>query len=124
MSLFDNCDVIKLNLNDIFQFYRRREIWVILYYKWNDQESKNLKDEYRLLAEKMYGVLKVGAVDCQDDEELCEEFAVYSVPTIMVFQESYSDDGERCTGNIEWRSIANFATKKMQSFVSIVTGEN
>ena len=83
-----------------------------------------MKDEYRALAEKMYGVLKVGAVDCQDDEELCEEFAVYSVPTIMVFQESYSDDGESYTGNVEWRSIANFATKKMQSFVSIVTGEN
>lgn len=97
---------------------------MILFYKWNDEESKKIKDEYRTLAEKMYGVLKVGAVDCQDDEELCEEFAVYSVPTIMVFQESYSDDGERYTGNIEWRSIANFATKKMQSFVSIVTGEN
>ena len=97
---------------------------MILFYKWNDEESKKIKDEYRALAEKMYGVLKVGAVDCQDDEELCEEFAVYSVPTIMVFQESYSDDGERYTGNVEWRSIANFATKKMQSFVSIVTGEN
>jgi thioredoxin-like negative regulator of GroEL len=33
----------------------------------------------------MWGVLKVGAVDCQEDEELCEEFAVYQVPTIMVF---------------------------------------
>jgi thioredoxin-like negative regulator of GroEL len=72
----------------------------------------------------MYGVLKVGAVDCQEDEELCEEFAVYNHPTIMVFQESYSDDGERYTGKNEWKSIANFATQKMQSFVSIVTGEN
>lgn len=113
-----------MNLNEIFQFYRRREIWVILFYKWSDQESKNLKDEYRTLAEKMYGVLKVGAVDCQEDEELCEEFAVYNHPTIMVFQESYSDDGERYTGKNEWKSIANFATQKMQSFVSIVTGEN
>lgn len=113
-----------MNLNDIFQFYRRREIWVILYYKWNDQESKNLKDEYRLLAEKMYGVIKVGAIDCEEDEELCEEFAVYSVPTIMVYQESYSDDGERYTGKNDWRSIANFATSKMQSFVSIVTNDN
>jgi hypothetical protein len=56
--------VIKLNLEQIFQFYRRREIWVILFYKWNDEESKKMKDEYRTLAEKMYGVLKVGAVDC------------------------------------------------------------
>lgn len=83
-----------------------------------------MKDEYRTLAEKMYGVLKVGAVDCSEDEELCEEFSVYNVPTIMVFQESYSDDGERYTGKTEWKTIANFATQKMQSFVSIVTDEN
>lgn len=111
-------------MNEIFQFYRRREIWVILFYKWSDEESKKLKDEYRALAEKMYGVLKVGAVDCQEDEELCEEFAVYQIPTVMVFQESYSDDGERYTGKMEWKAIANFATKKMQSFVSLVTGDN
>jgi hypothetical protein len=33
----------------------------------------------------MYGVIKVGAIDCQEDEELCEEFAVYDAPTIKVF---------------------------------------
>ena len=58
-------------MNEIFQFYRRREIWVILFYKWNDEESKKMKDEYKSLAEKMYGVLKVGAVDCVEDDELC-----------------------------------------------------
>jgi Thioredoxin len=72
----------------------------------------------------MYGVIKVGAIDCQEDEELCEEFAVYDVPTIKVFQEAYSDEGERYTGNNEWRSIANFATQKMQSFVSLVNKDN
>ena len=77
--------MIRLNLNEIFQFYRRREIWVILFYRWSDADSKAMKDEYRMLAEKMYGVLKVGAVDCQEDEELCEEFAVYNAPTVMVF---------------------------------------
>ena len=39
-------------------------------------------------------------------------------------KESYSDDGERYTGKIEWKVIANFATSKMQSFVSIVTSSN
>lgn len=33
----------------------------------------------------MYGILKVGAVECDDDEELCEEFSVYDVPTVMVY---------------------------------------
>jgi hypothetical protein len=33
----------------------------------------------------MYGIIKVGAIECEDDEELCEEFAIYSMPTLMVF---------------------------------------
>lgn len=123
-DLFENSDVIKLNLNQIFQFYRRREIWTILFYKPGDEESKKLKDEYRTLAEKMYGIIKVGAVDCSEDEELCEEFSVYQVPTLMIFQESYSDDGEKYTGEMNWKSISRAATKMMQSFVSIVTSDN
>lgn len=36
-----------------------------------------MRDEYKQLAEKMYGIIKVGAIDCANDEELCEEFSVY-----------------------------------------------
>ncbi len=111
-------------MNQIFQFYRRREIWTILFYKPGDEASKQLKDEYRTLAEKMYGMVKVGAVDCSEDEELCEEFSVYSVPTLMLYSESYSDDGEKYTGAMEWKSISGKATRMMQSFVSIVTSDN
>ena len=93
----------------------------MLFYKPGDEESKKLKDEYRTLAEKMYGIVKVGAIDCSEDEELCEEFAIYQVPTMMVYQENYNDDGEKYSGKMEWKQIANFATKKMQSFVSLIT---
>jgi hypothetical protein len=96
----------------------------MLFYKPGDEECRKLKDEYRLLAEKTYGIVKVGAIDCGEDEELCEEFAIYNVPTIMVFQESFSDEGEKYTGKIDWKLMATFATKKMQSFVSLVTNDN
>jgi hypothetical protein len=42
----------------------------------------------------MYGIVKVGAIDCAEDEELCEEFSVYQHPSLMVFTENISDDGE------------------------------
>ena len=61
----------------------------------------------------MYGIIKVGAVDCLEDEELCEEFSVYSVPTITVFTENYSDEGEQFKGKMDWKTISTFATKKM-----------
>lgn len=72
----------------------------------------------------MYGIIKVGAIDCEHDEELCEEFAVYSVPTILVFQENYGDEGEPYKGKMTWKSISTFATSKMQNFVSSVNKDN
>jgi thioredoxin-like negative regulator of GroEL len=85
--------VEKLNLQTVFQFYRRKEIWIILYYDVSKKESQDLKDEYKLLAEKMFGIIKVGAIDCHAEEELCEEFGVYDTPKIKIFTENANDDG-------------------------------
>ena len=70
----------------------------------------------------MYGIIKVGAIDCNEDEELCEEFQVYSAnpPVVKIFTEYAADDGVKHTGKMEWKSISNAAASKMQSFVSVV----
>lgn len=89
--MFESTDVIELNLSSIFQFYRRKEIWILYFYNSKKKECQDFKDEYVKLAAKMYGITKVGAVDCHNEEELCEEFGVFKVTKILVFGESYSD---------------------------------
>ena len=69
-------------------------------------------------------MIKVGAIDCLHEEELCEEFSVFDVPQIVIFTESYSDDGERFRGEMKSGNIINAAAKKMQNFVSSVNKEN
>ena len=91
-----------MNLGSIGKFYRRQEIWTILFMKPGEQESMAYKDEYVALAEKMFGIFGVGAINCQEDEELCEEFSVYSTPTIKIFTEKDSDDGEVYAGKKSW----------------------
>lgn len=49
------------------------------------KECKNFEETYKQLAEKMYGIIKVAAVDCNNEEELCEEFSVYDPPAMLVF---------------------------------------
>jgi len=61
----------------------------------------------------MFGIIKVGAIDCRSEEELCEEFSVYDTPTIKIFTENAHDDGEKFNGKKEWKSISNAAAKKM-----------
>lgn len=72
----------------------------------------------------MYGIIKVAAIDCKDEEELCEEFNVYSLPTIKLFTELESDEGEVYLGDLDHASIQNAATSKMQSFISLLTKDN
>ena len=72
-----------------------------------------MKDEYKILAEKMFGIIKVGAIDCLQEEELCEEFSVFDAPVIMIFTESGNDDGLRFKGKNDWKSISSAASAKM-----------
>ena len=88
------------------------------------EKCKKFVDEYKKLAEKLYGIVKVGAIDCVSEEELCEEFGVYDHDQIVVFNENYSDDGTRYRGDLTVDKIANAAVKDMQSFVSSVNTEN
>lgn len=108
----------------MFQFYRRQEIWIIYFFNPKLQECKQFKEEYISISERLYGVIKVGAIDCLQEEELCEEFSVYQVPQILIFSENFADDGEKYNGQMTANNIMNAAAKKMQSFVNVVTAEN
>lgn len=55
------------------QFYRRREAWIIFFYKSSQADSKQYKDIWREFASKYYGIFKVAAINCANEEELCEE---------------------------------------------------
>jgi len=116
--------VITLDLSKVFQFYRRKEIWIIYFFNPKLEECKKFKEEYVQISERLYGMIDVGAIDCLKEEELCEEFSVYQVPTIMIFTENFADDGEKYTGKMEANAIMNAAAKKMQSFVSMVSADN
>lgn len=88
------------------------------------QECKEFKDSYIEIAEKLYGMIKVGAIDCLNEEELCEEFSAFDVPQILIFTEAYQDEGERFRGEMKAGNIINAAAKKMQNFVSSVNNDN
>ena len=55
----------------------------------------------------------MAAIDCHEEEELCEEFTVYSTPEIKIFSENANDDGESFKGKKTWKSIMGAANQKM-----------
>jgi hypothetical protein len=104
---FENTDVYTMNLGSISRFYRRQEIWIIIFMNPADKTWEEVKEEYKTLSSKMFGIFGVGAINCGEDEELCEDFQVYSTtslgPTIKIFTEHQdSDEGEAYKGKKTW----------------------
>ena len=68
-------------------------------------------------------MIKVAAIDCLHEEELCEEFSVYGDNRVLIFSEK-DDDGDKFEGEMNANAIMNAAVKYMQNFVSVVSAEN
>lgn len=125
-DFWQQSDVIQLSMNNLASFYRRNEVWLILFYKSNNRESKGYKDVWREVAEKLYGIIKVAAVDCREDadEAVCEDFMVYDVPKVLVFPANIRSEPLTFTGNVQYGPIASFAVGQMESFVRVVNEGN
>ena len=62
------------------QFYRRQEVWIVYFFDIKLEECQQFKDQYIDMAKDLYGAIKVAAIECVKEEELCEEFNVSKVP--------------------------------------------
>lgn len=45
-DLFKGTDVQKIDFNNMDSFFKRKQIWVMLFYKSNERASKDFKDEF------------------------------------------------------------------------------
>ena len=118
---FENTNVITLKMNNMKELYKRKELWFVLFYKTGE---KNLVDVFKSLANKSLGLFKVAAVNCEDDEEICEEFNISKIPIILYFPDNSNDSEEAYKGQKNMEDIFAFGTKNMQNFVKKLDKDN
>lgn len=122
-NYFETSDIINLKMNNLSKLYSRKEIWFVLFFKPKDKNFKEMSELAKELADKTYGIFKVGVVNCHSDEEICDEYSVRSTPQIVYFPENSSDE-EIYKGLKTWEAIFKFGSKKMQSFVRVINKDN
>jgi DnaJ family protein C protein 16 len=125
-NFWENSDVQELSMNEISKYYRRNEVWILYFYKIKDKESKQHKDMIRELAEKLWGIVKVAAINCAADREeaLCEDFTMYDVPKIAIVPANLRAEPITYHGPMEFGRISSAAFAQMESFVLLVNDEN
>ncbi len=116
-NMFQNTKVVVLSMDSIKSFYRKKEMWFILYYV-NNLECREFIELWKTFAVKVEGIFKAAAVNCAKDEELCEEFGVQGAPSISIFNEKGKE--EKIEGALNEKNLFNLGASRMKHFMKKV----
>ena len=122
-NFFENTDVLHLKMDNLSKLLNRRKIWFVYFFKSNNEGFQETKQKIVDIASQSYGIFNFGAVNCKDDEEICEDYSVYSTPKILYFPDSGKDE-EEYKGPIEFQSFFKYGAKLMQNFVRSINKDN
>lgn len=90
------------------------DMWFVEFYAPWCGHCKNLKPEYEDAAQQLEGKVKLGAVDCTQDEGLCGKFGVRGYPTVKFFGPNKNRpadyNGERTAASIVEYGLEKWAT--------------
>jgi len=106
-----------------------------LFYVGDEQHAKRLQPAYKELATKYNGIFEVAAINCAEEEEICEEFKISVInndtPSLFLYKadddisEGRKLENDNVTlGALSIGKMAMAAVNIMDDFVSIVTDDN
>ena len=121
-NLFEDTDVLTISIDTLTRFYRRINVWIIFFYKGDEEQAAKAKNIYVELAQKYYGIFQVAAINCSEEEEICEEFEVNKTPVLNGYKsDSASPVHFENISSLSVGKLAMFAVNMMDDFVRIVT---
>ncbi|KAL5006177.1 hypothetical protein ScPMuIL_017335 [Solemya velum] len=82
----DDPEIVTLSRSDFDMSVENTEdIWFINFYSPHCSHCHELAPSWREVARELEGVVRVGAVNCADDRQLCMNLGIRSYPTLMMF---------------------------------------
>ncbi|XP_050418751.1 dnaJ homolog subfamily C member 10 [Patella vulgata] len=92
----DDPEIITLNKEDFEQSVEGTDdIWFINYYSPQCSHCHQLAPDWRALAKEVEGVIRIGAINCADDWQLCQMQGIRSYPSLVLYPEREKYFGDR-----------------------------
>eukprot|EP01132_Coremiostelium_polycephalum_P010054 gene10054-12323_t len=134
MAFYEKTDVVVLNKNNFATtVFGSDHIWLVEFYAPWCGHCKSLKPEYEKAATNLKGLVKIGAINCDDEKELCGHYEIQGFPTIKFFgsdvvpnpkqKNSFHKVPENYNGGRTASDIAKFAVGKLPSYVTKLSDE-
>mmetsp|Transcript_132771 Transcript_132771/g.322629 ORF Transcript_132771/g.322629 Transcript_132771/m.322629 type:complete len:508 (+) Transcript_132771:50-1573(+) len=98
----------------------RDEPWMVMFYKPNDDDSVEAKPEYVKFADTFKESLKVGAVNCRQQRDICNSASINSFPALRWFPEDKNAPPDVFEGAISAKALGKFASSMMPDYTRIV----
>lgn len=87
-----------------------KQVSFVQFYKSNDYDSKDFAPKFDQMAKDYKGILRIGAVDCNQEQKLCEKEKIKKYPTFRLFPPqpvpAMDYDGE-----LDTKKMSNWAVK-------------
>jgi len=80
------------------------DIWFINFYSPRCSHCHTLAPSWREMARELDGVIRIGAVNCADERQLCQMQGVHGYPSLILFPNKLKYQGDRTT-----RELVKFA---------------
>ncbi|XP_054721124.1 dnaJ homolog subfamily C member 10-like [Uloborus diversus] len=116
----DDPEIITFSRNDFHQsVLDSSDIWFINFYSPQCSHCHHLAPAWRELARELKGVIRIGAVNCEEDWGLCRARNIYSYPSLMF----YPND-EKYHGSKETEAMIEYVLQKLPNHVIKLTSSN
>jgi len=126
-----NSNVINLTRKNFAQIFHSPHVWMVEFYAPWCGHCKNLAPAWEAAATNLKGIVKVAAINCDEEKELAGMFQIQGFPTIKLFPSETSENpyqkGAPWKQPIDYQgarsaaAIANFATQHLPNRVRQVT---
>uniref|UniRef100_T1IPH3 DnaJ homolog subfamily C member 10 n=1 Tax=Strigamia maritima TaxID=126957 RepID=T1IPH3_STRMM len=92
----DDQEIITLSRTDFEQSVTgTRDVWFVNFYSGSCSHCHHLAPEWRHVARELEGVIRIGAVNCEEDWLLCRQENVNSYPLLMLYPRGVKYQGAR-----------------------------
>lgn len=98
------------------------QAWFVNFYSPQCHHCRILAPIWRKLAAELEGVVRIGAVNCEEDWVLCHQLGIHSYPSLLYYeQDSHLHEGEEYRLSRSLVALEDFILSKISSSIREIT---
>nr|XP_002740489.1 PREDICTED: dnaJ homolog subfamily C member 10-like [Saccoglossus kowalevskii] len=112
-------EVVTLSKSDFEHSVFGQDIWFVNFYSPRCHHCHDLAPTWRKFAKEMEGVIRIGAVNCWDDNPLCTAQGIMSYPTLKIYPRNEPYSGAKTLS-----SLVRHALRQVKAVVQDIWAGN